>query len=337
MVHSMSESDEERPLTRRELRLREMAAAGVTESDGGEPDAASDLADGPANELEARVLAFEPDISPTHPDGSVRTRREIRELRDAAIEEYRQQLLAEQPELEAESVEVGLPATEALSLEDLDADDLVAADLEASALEAVDSAEGDDEAEAGDTKRDEDDQPSGYSFPDIAPLDDEVSVFDDPVARAQSKQAAKGDFDALIDRAVAQEGSGSSSGTSALILPHLDETGGLTGSLGASGELFVTGSFELPKSLGETGGHSSLIDALDDDDDFAFGGGLQDSGEIAPVSAAQAVSARSKAAVVAEPEKEKSRKPLIYILTGGGLLIAIAGLATWAITTGFFA
>ena len=44
-----------------------------------------------------------------------------------------------------------------------------------------------------------------------------------------------------------------------------EDTGGLTGPLGGTGELYVTGSLKLPKSLGETGGHSSLHDSIEFD------------------------------------------------------------------------
>ena len=188
-------------------------------------------------------------------------------------------------------------------------------------------------------------QRENYSFPDIAPPEEWRSVFDDPSGRefpARSGGAQNdGDFDDLISRAVAQEGSTSSTGTSALILPSMPEdTGGLTGPLGATGDLYVTGSLKLPKSLGETGGHSALHDSIEMDpitgDQMPH---RDDPNEgPAPVSARHAVSARvdSGIPVVAKPTREKSKLPLVLSLTGGGLLIVVVGLGAWGASNGFF-
>lgn len=183
-----------------------------------------------------------------------------------------------------------------------------------------------------------------YSFPDIQPPEEWRSVFDDPASRTVGGQGAseKGDFDDLISRAVAQEGATGSSNTSALILPSMpDDTGGLTGPLGATGELYITGSIELPRSLGETGGHSSIHDSLQMQPIS-----MPEAGETAqtteagptPVSAKHAVSARmpSGMPVVAKPTKEKSKLPLVLGISGGGLLVVIVGLGVWGATNGMF-
>lgn len=184
-----------------------------------------------------------------------------------------------------------------------------------------------------------------YSFPDIQPPEEWRSVFDDPTSRTVGGQGAseKGDFDDLISRAVAQEGATGTSNTSALILPTMpSDTGGLSGPLGATGELYIAGSIDLPRSLGETGGHSSLHDSLQMEPIS-----MSESGEITettdhgpmPVSARHAVSARmpSDMPMVAKPTKEKSKLPLVLTLSGGGLLIIIVGLGVWGATNGMFA
>lgn len=186
----------------------------------------------------------------------------------------------------------------------------------------------------------------GYSFPDIAPLDEGHSIFDDPALRMMNAQGAQEsaepgggrDFDDLITRAVAQEGAASSTNTSALILPSMPETDGLTGPLGETGELFVTGSFELPKSLSETGGHSALHDSVDADplDDLGFAEATP-TGMMAPVSASRAISARSESgALVTEATKDKSKMPVVLIATGGVLVLGAAGLIVWAAASGLF-
>lgn len=186
----------------------------------------------------------------------------------------------------------------------------------------------------------------GYSFPDIAPLDEGQSIFDDPALQVMNAQGAQtgpdtGDgrgFDDLITRAVAQEGAASSTSTSALILPSMPETDGLSGPLGETGELFVTGSFELPKSLSETGGHAALHDSVEADplDELGFAEATP-TGMMAPVSASRAVSARSvQGALVAEVTKDKSKMPVVLIATGGVLVLGAAGLIVWAAASGLF-
>ena len=186
----------------------------------------------------------------------------------------------------------------------------------------------------------------GYSFPDIAPLDEGHSIFDDPALRVMNAQGAQtgpdtGDgrgFDDLITRAVAQEGAASTTNTSALILPTMPETEALSGPLGETGELFVTGSFELPKSLSETGGHAALHDSVEADplDDLGFAEATP-TGMMAPVSASRAVSARSsQGALVTEATKDKSKMPVVLIATGGVLVLGAAGLIVWAAASGLF-
>lgn len=186
----------------------------------------------------------------------------------------------------------------------------------------------------------------GYSFPDIAPLDEGQSIFDDPALQVMNAQGAQtgpdtGDgrgFDDLITRAVAQEGAASSTNTSALILPSMPETDGLSGPLGETGELFVTGSFELPKSLSETGGHAALHDSVEADPLDELGvAEATPTGMMAPVSASRAVSARSvQGALVAEATKDKSKMPVVLIATGGVLVLGAAGLIVWAAASGLF-
>ena len=185
-------------------------------------------------------------------------------------------------------------------------------------------------------------QKATYSFPDIAPPEEWRSVFDDPSSRKVPDQGGQGgDFDDLISRAVAQEGTSTTAGTSALILPAMPEdTGGLAGPIGTTGELYVTGSLKLPKSLGETGGHSALHDSIEMDPitgEETGDPGMASEGP-APVSARHAVSARAASGVpvVAKPARERSKLPLVLSLTGGGLLVAVVALGVWGASNGMF-
>jgi len=347
-------------------------------------------------EADPLVSDFEPVISAVAPDGTARSRREMRQLREEAIAAHAAEILAQtqalaldelaeiegaaaieddaevasESESEQEAAEVAGPEADAddpavasaaseaseevpdADYADADGPDADDADDATERDDAEDDAGGVSEAGAEESAEAEDDEAeafaakpattSGYSFPDIAPLEEGMSVFDDPnspTAIRAAEPAEPSDFDDFITAAIAQEGSGSSSGTSALILPNLDHTGQLTGPLGETGELFITGSIELPKSLGETGGHARLFDSVDEDGEDAPAASLDahDADDaLAPVSAANAVSARSVGSLVASPEKEKSKLPAVLIGTGGGLLAVIVGLGIWAVSTGFF-
>ncbi|MBC9954624.1 hypothetical protein ICM05_08200 [Leucobacter sp. cx-42] len=187
-----------------------------------------------------------------------------------------------------------------------------------------------------------DDAPA-YTFPDIRPPEEWHPVIDDPASRVGGAAAAQGDFESLISRAVAQEGAASPSNTSALILPsHPEATDSLTGPLGMTGELFVTGAIHLPKSLGETGTHASLQHSAEYDPFVAEVvedslNATADHG-VAPVSARAAVSAQTvrEAPVVAAPTREKSKLPMILALSGGGLVVVVGGIIVWAVNSGAF-
>lgn len=188
-----------------------------------------------------------------------------------------------------------------------------------------------------------------YSFPDIAPLEEERSVFDDPSTTTltsipdpltqQTGVDTSADFDDLISHAVAAEVSGSNTG--ALILPAMPDTGDLTGALNDTGEIYITGSIELPKSLGETGGHARLFDTVETSDDhFAedLGASTDDATDgTAPVSATRAISAQASNNAIVTPATTKGNKlPLILSISGGGLLLAVIGLFIWGASNGMF-
>lgn len=402
----MSDNEEDRPLSRRERRLKELGETGMNPLVSGATAPGAD----PRTDL---VDSEEIVISPVDEHGRPRTRREMRELREQALAERAAQAeeaaaLEEagvrEEDVDPEAVELEnlfevevIPEVEATpeSEETPEVEALVEADqrpesavpafdehlaqtqpfspadfaaattaaevdegIEIHANEVVDADEDGDEmldAEiAADTVpisaiRERStraaEAPQAYTFPDIAPLDDGISVFDNPASRGVSGKDPGsvgengGGFDDIISRAVAQEGAASASSSSALILPAMPESGQLAGRLGETGELYITGSIELPRSLGETGGHASLLDSVEADplDELGFADRAASAGGIAPVSAARAVSARATLGpVVTEAQKEKSKLPVVLIATGGGLVVAVVALLVWGATSGMF-
>lgn len=347
----VSPYDEEgRPRTRREIReLRQqmLASLGLSEN------AANDT-----GQFERAIAETRVEEAPQAPAEPV-------------IQESPAVPVAPQPEEVPEELDPWLAATQAFSTEDLRDAELprrqraeeafeaaASAELETDIESAADEAEAEavaphtpaDEAPVEAEAPAEEDAPmepptSGYSFPDIAPLEENISVFDDPSVRTVATPIAPrgvggGDFDDLISRAVAQEGAASTSNTSALILPHMPDTSDLSGPLGGTGELFVTGSIELPRSLGETGGHSALHDAIDADpiEELGFEVSTASTSDLTqPVSAVRAVSARSTLGpVVTETKKERSKLPIALISTGGVLVVGLAALFVWAAVSGMF-
>lgn len=346
------------PFTVEELR----AAEAVSESqepvaDTAQVDAESDATDAaaPATAPKPRLKFWKRDKSA----GAAAPEADDSETVETAGPEA-EDSTAEAPAPEAEAPEAAavaedeVPAIEVPEPETAAADDTTApvleeavADADADAAEAgtpasIDDAADEVEPEGYSVAEATEPQPKEtYSFPDIAPPEEWRSVFDDPATRNVPTPAEEpqGDFDDLISRAVAQEGS--TNGTSALILPAMPEdTGGLTGPLGATGELYVTGSMRLPKSLGETGGHVSLHDSTEIDP-ITGAETVDEHGTVAgpaPVSARHAVSARVVSGVpaVAKPAKERTKLPLVLGLTGGGLLVVVVGLGIWGASNGMF-
>ncbi len=402
----MSDNEEDRPLSRRERRLKELGETGMNPVVSG--------ATAPGADPRTDLVDFEEIvISPVDEHGRPRTRREMRELREQALAERAAQ--AEEvaaleeagvreedvdpeavelenlfeveviPEVEATPESEETPEVEALVEADQRPEsavpafddhlaqtqpfspaDFAAATTAAEVDEVVEihSDEDGDADEDGDEMLDAEiaadtvpisairerstraaEAPQAYTFPDIAPLDDGISVFDNPASRGVSGKDPGsvgengGGFDDIISRAVAQEGAASASSSSALILPAMPESGQLAGRLGETGELYITGSIELPRSLGETGGHASLLDSVEADplDELGFADRAASAGGIAPVSAARAVSARATLGpVVTEAQKEKSKLPVVLIATGGGLVVAVVALLVWGATSGMF-
>lgn len=204
--------------------------------------------------------------------------------------------------------------------------------------EATPANEGVAEAEVAEVEEE-----AEYSFPDIAPLEENRSVFDDPTVQTlPAATEGRGiDFEDMITRAVTEEGTAQTSGTASLILPSLPENEGLSGPLGETGELYITGSFELPKSLGETGGHSRLQDAGEHDPFVDAEGpkGLSiEETDSMPVSALQAVSSRAAtgSGLITPETKKDNKKAIILASSGGALLILIIGGAVWAWNAGLF-
>lgn len=165
-----------------------------------------------------------------------------------------------------------------------------------------------------------------YSFPDIQPLEEHGSVFDDPSTRTipVPGEDDEADFDQLINRAVAQESDMGSATGQALILPKAPrDSDGIKGALGQTGQLLITGSIELPKTVSETGGHASVIEEQNPGSTESVQEQMFATSEGAvPVPAKKAVSALQTGDVLPKPKNQKRTLTVILSILGG---IIVAG------------
>jgi hypothetical protein len=120
--------------------------------------------------------------------------------------------------------------------------------------------------------------------------------------------------------------------THALVLPTLpEEDPNVIAALSQTGEIVITGQITLPVlvptadgSVATSGVNTSDLDVgadSDDDEDLTAGQ------ELAPVSAAQAVSAFSGAAVtVTMPKRSSERLPMVLAIAAAVLAVGVVGL-----------
>ncbi|MCU1414383.1 MAG: hypothetical protein JWN80_1723 [Microbacteriaceae bacterium] len=127
--------------------------------------------------------------------------------------------------------------------------------------------------------------------------------------------------------------------TSALVLPSLPADS-LTRPLGSTGEILVTGTIDLPRSLGSTGAHPGRYDHSDVDA-FLEAGDREDSEsnpDSAPVRAIRAVSTHTSTRGVMEAKKPRgnSRLPLILGVAATVMAVGVVVLVVCALVFGVF-
>ncbi|WP_414172494.1 hypothetical protein [Clavibacter tessellarius] len=120
-------------------------------------------------------------------------------------------------------------------------------------------------------------------------------------------------------------------------MPHVND---MQQALNSTGEIIITGSIDLPRSLGSMGTHPDRFDTADmdrileqgDDQDHAPG-----SSDSEPVRASRAVSTHtSTRAVVQPPPRKRFTAPVVAAVTAGGVAVIGAGLVIVAFMTNVF-
>ncbi|BDI23145.1 hypothetical protein [Herbiconiux sp. L3-i23] len=134
-------------------------------------------------------------------------------------------------------------------------------------------------------------------------------------------------FDGLLSRNV-----GTSSGsTNALIMPT-DPQPDLIHALNSTGEILVTGSLDLPRSLSSTGANSDHYDSSEIDRLFEASQEEHHNADVAPVRAARAVSTHTSTRSVVSPRKRRGGTlPVVLAVVASAMGLGVIGLwiASW--------
>lgn len=185
------------------------------------------------------------------------------------------------------------------------------------------------------------------SAPDEAPADQSAPEADDiPVSTvnpALGSDLLNGEtpeislppsFDQLIARGPS---TGSVSTPNALILSQTPAGVPLVGPVTATGEVLITGTFELPEGLGSAGHAPGTTDGRDVDA-VLLDGELPPASSPTPIAASAAISTvKQPGEIIRPPAPEKGSKLVIgLIITTGALAVAVAVALVLAFTTGVF-
>ena len=142
-------------------------------------------------------------------------------------------------------------------------------------------------------------------------------------------------FDQLLSRGSAATGSLAAS--NALILSQTPDTASFSAPVAATGEVLITGTFNLPESFASTGTSRGSSDGKEIDA-VLVDGELPASSSPTPIAASSAISTiKSADDIIKPPAPEKGgRLMLALVITAGALALALTGALIVALVTGVF-
>ena len=346
----MSTSDQQgnQPLTRKQLReIRLTGATPVIGEDEAAADAAKKTPPTPAAPLArpaepAEVAPAPADVDIDEDSGAPLTRRQVRALermRTASVPVI-------EPDAESEDQQREDQQDEAAPD---DADDEVESEL----VPAPVSAAATDEVVSGipvfSTARDEDAQ-SVRPFDDNDDGDDaeghegdtDEEVAERPIVSPTFGEQVLGEqtevpsFAPSFDELITSDSGGSHRAPNTLIFTHPGE-GSLSGPVASTGEVLITGTYELPEGLGSRGHARGTTDGKDIDA-VLIDGELPPASSPTPIAASSAVSTiRPAGEVIRPPAPEKGNKLMLTLaITAGGLALALAVALIAAFTLNVF-
>ncbi|WP_203579568.1 hypothetical protein [Microbacterium hibisci] len=153
-----------------------------------------------------------------------------------------------------------------------------------------------------------------------------------PVAAAPQAVDVPPSFDQLLSRTT-----GSIAIPNTLIVSQAPEIAPLVAPVTATGEVLVTGTFNLPEGLGSTGHAKGTADGKEIDATLVDGE-LPSHSSPTPIAASAAVStAKAPGDVIKPPAPEKGGKLMMSLaITAGVLALALVGVLILAFATGVF-
>lgn len=115
--------------------------------------------------------------------------------------------------------------------------------------------------------------------------------------------------------------------TSALVLPSFPQAGPFTGPVSGTGEILITGSIDLPRSLGMSGRYPSRYDSPDVDSIVDAADREDSAPDSAPVRAIRAVSTHtSSQGIIATKRPKGNNLPVILSITAGVMAVSVVVL-----------
>ncbi|MCJ1707490.1 hypothetical protein [Microbacterium sp. VKM Ac-2923] len=142
-------------------------------------------------------------------------------------------------------------------------------------------------------------------------------------------------FDQLLARTTGATGTVST--PNSLILSQTPSGAPLVGPVTATGEIMITGTFDLPEGLGSVGHAPGTTDGRDADA-VLLDGELPAASSPTPIAASAAISTvKQPGEIIRPPAPEKGSKLLVgLIITTGALFLAVVATLGLAFTTGVF-
>lgn len=143
-----------------------------------------------------------------------------------------------------------------------------------------------------------------------------------------STQAGIDDQNQVVDHTLSRDLAASDAiTTSALVLPNFPQSGPFTGPVSSTGEILITGSIDLPRSLGMSGRYPSRYDSSDVDA-IIDGTDREDAApDSAPVRAIRAVSTHtSSQGIIATKRPKGNNLPVILSITAGVMAVSVVVL-----------
>ena len=152
-----------------------------------------------------------------------------------------------------------------------------------------------------------------------------------------STQAALDD-ETQVNESTISRSVGAGSGvitTSALVLPSIPTHD--FGPLTSTGEILVTGSIDLPRSLSSTGAHPAQLDESDLDHLLDPGDHQVSATDSSPVRAIRAVSTHtSTRGMIATGKPQGNRMFTVLIVAAAGMFVVVGSLLVVALASGVF-